>query len=162
MYTNKPTSLRKFLPLIIIGSLVVLSTIVIQWLCGFSIHGAMIDFMGIFFLVFGGFKAINTKAFARAYREYDIITQRFPLWGYLYPFIELALGIAFIMNWQVKAMSLITLILMAIGSIGVYKKLQKRETIQCACLGALFNIPMTYVTLGEDLLMAVMAGLMLF
>ena len=41
------------------------------------------------------------------------------------------------------------------------KSLLQRRKIQCACLGTVFNLPMSYVTLTEDLLMVAMAGAML-
>ena len=36
-----------------------------------------------------------------------------------------------------------------------------RRKVKCACLGAVFNLPMSYVTLAEDGLMAVRAAVML-
>ena len=50
---------------------------------------------------------------------------------------------------------------MAIGSAGVALKLLQGQELMCACLGAVFKIPMTYVTLAEDLIMGLMALLML-
>ena len=50
---------------------------------------------------------------------------------------------------------------MAISSIGVAIELSKKKEIMCACLGVVFKLPMTYVTLLEDLLMAAMALIML-
>ena len=50
---------------------------------------------------------------------------------------------------------------MIVSSIGVTKELAQGRKITCACLGAVFKIPMTYVTLLEDVLMAVMALIML-
>ena len=50
---------------------------------------------------------------------------------------------------------------MAIGSIGVFQALREKKTIQCACLGTALKLPMTKVTLIEDVGMGVMALLML-
>jgi hypothetical protein len=50
---------------------------------------------------------------------------------------------------------------MLISALGVANELRKKQTIMCACLGTVFKIPMTYVTLFEDLLMASMALYML-
>jgi hypothetical protein len=54
-----------------------------------------------------------------------------------------------------------TLILMLIGSIGVLRALLDNRAIRCACLGTALNLPMTTVTLVEDLGMAAMAAAML-
>jgi LSD1 subclass zinc finger protein len=45
--------------------------------------------------------------------------------------------------------------------VGVLLALRGRKSIRCACLGAVLNLPMTTVTLIEDVSMAVMAGAML-
>jgi hypothetical protein len=57
---------------------------------------------------------------------------------------------------------MITLIVMLFSSIGVILAVTNKQKIRCACLGTGFNLPMTTVTIIEDLLMAAMAALMLF
>jgi hypothetical protein len=43
----------------------------------------------------------------------------------------------------------------------VLRALWDKRAIRCACLGTALNLPMTKVTLVEDLTMAAMAALML-
>lgn len=117
--------------------------------------------MGLFFIVFGSFKIMNLRGFVEAYSMYDLLAQRSTLYAYLYPFIELSLGIAYLMRWHLTAINGITLVLMLISAAGVARELAQGRAIMCACLGVVFKIPMTYVTLAEDLLMAVMAMIML-
>lgn len=156
-------SLKNFLPLIIIFSIILLLTTGRQLLMHTrDVHAFMYDFMGLFFIVFGSFKLYNLKAFANAYQMYDLIAQQSKLYAYLYPFIEVTLGICYIMRYQLPIINIITLILMLISAAGVAYALSKKEEFTCACLGALFKIPMTYVTLIEDLLMGLMAFVMLF
>lgn len=50
---------------------------------------------------------------------------------------------------------------MLIGAIGVAKSLLGKQAIRCACLETALNLPMTKVTLIEDLTIAIMAALML-
>ncbi len=56
----------------------------------------------------------------------------------------------------------IAIIILGVSSIGVIKSNLAKQKIQCACLGSVFNLPMSTVTIVEDLLMVVMAELMLF
>jgi hypothetical protein len=149
-YTN-------YIPLISIFLIIISSTILKQFYSGFNVMNAMQDFMGIFFIVFSIFKIINIKGFAEAYSQYDIIAKNFFAYGYIYPFIELGLGIAYLMRWNPLITNSITAGIMLVSSIGVVQQLLKKNVLTCACLGAVFKIPMTYVTLLEDLLMAVMA-----
>lgn len=158
---NKAYSLKNFLPLIIIFSMIIIFTLVRQIIYGFEWMSAMHDFMGSFFIIFGAFKIINLKGFVQAYRMYDILAQRSIFYAYLYPFIELVLGIMYLMRFQLIIANWITLVLMIVSSIGVARELAQNKQIVCACLGAVFKIPMTYVTLAEDLIMGVMAAIML-
>jgi hypothetical protein len=50
---------------------------------------------------------------------------------------------------------------MGFSSIGVIQSVVNKRKIRCACLGAVFNLPMSTVTIMEDLLMVVMSGMML-
>jgi hypothetical protein len=59
------------------------------------------------------------------------------------------------------ATNLATLILMLVGAVGVLKALLNKRAIRCACLGTALNLPMTTITLVEDLGMAAMAAIML-
>jgi Kef-type K+ transport system membrane component KefB len=80
----------------------------------------------------------------------------------VYPFIELTLGLAYLIDFQPFATNAITLVVMAISSIGVIESLLNKRKIRCACLGTVFNLPMSVVTLVEDTLMVLMAAAMLF
>lgn len=122
---------------------------------------AMRNFMAGFFLVFSFFKILNITAFADAYMTYDIIAKRFRPYGVVYPFIELALGVAYLTNFQPVLANLLTFVVMGVSSIGVIQSLIHKRKIQCACLGTVFNLPMSVVTLVEDALMVLMAALML-
>lgn len=51
----------------------------------------------------------------------------------------------------------ITVLLMFVGSIGVYKALTSKRKFKCACLGTSLKLPMTKIALVEDLGMGVMA-----
>jgi copper chaperone CopZ len=126
-----------------------------------SPHVLMRYFMGGFFLVFSFFKLLDLRGFADAYRSYDFLARAIPAWSYAYPFVELALGAAYLLNLAPTAINLATLVLMLVGAAGVLKALFAKLTIRCACLGTALNLPMTKVTLVEDLAMAVMAALAL-
>lgn len=127
----------------------------------YSAHALMNHFMGGFFLVFSFFKFLDLRGFADAYRSYDVVARKVPAWGFVYPFVELLLGVAYIVNFQPVATNVVTLVLMLVGSIGVLKTLLDKRAIRCACLGTVLKLPMTKVTLIEDLGMAAMAAAML-
>lgn len=126
-----------------------------------SIPTFMRHFMAGFFLVFSFFKLLDVSGFVDAYRGYDLLARRSEAWAYAYPFVELFLGILYALNFFPIAVNAVTFILMTIGAVGVLKALLDKQAIRCACLGTALNLPMTKVTLVEDLVMAAMALIML-
>ena len=121
----------------------------------------MRHFMAGFFLVFSFFKLLDLRGFADTFRGYDLFARRSRVYAWSYPFIELALGIAYLVNLWPVAVNVVTLVVMAVGAVGVLRVLLDKRSIRCACLGTALNLPMTKVTLVEDLTMAAMAAGML-
>jgi hypothetical protein len=128
---------------------------------GITVHAWMRWFMAGFFLSFSYFKLLDVKAFADAYRMYDWIAKAVPAWGLAYPLVELGLGLAYAADWAPTATNWITLVLMLVGAGGVIQSNLQKKSIRCACLGTVFNLPMSTVTIVEDLSMAAMAVWML-
>jgi copper chaperone CopZ len=147
--------LRTYKPLLIIGIFILVVSLITS---SGSLHIGMNHFMAGFFLVFSFFKLLDIKGFAESYSSYDILAMKFPLYGYVYPFMELALGLAFLSGFEPLLINWITIGLMGFSSIGVIRSVLNKEKIRCACLGAVFDLPMSTVTIVEDLLMVAMAG----
>ena len=122
----------------------------------------MLDFMGLFYIVFGFFKMLDLKGFPESFKMYDPLAKRLPIYGWIYPFIETALGIMFLMRYEVNIALIMTLVVLGITTIGVSKTLIDKKSIRCACLGTALKLPMTEATLIENTLMITMAALMLF
>jgi copper chaperone CopZ len=121
----------------------------------------MQNFMGAFFLVFSFFKLLDLKGFAKSYFSYDIIAKRWMGWGYVYAFIELTLGLAYLVRFDPLITNIITFVVMSISIIGVLQSVLNKRKIKCACLGAVFNLPMSAITIIEDALMIGMSGVMI-
>jgi len=154
--------LATYKPLILILAYIGVSSVLIQIPTGaVSANETMRYFMAGFFLVFSFFKLLDLQSFANAYAGYDLLAQRWRPWGLMYPLIELALGLAYLVHWQAALTNLLTLIVMGFSAIGVLRAVLGEEEIRCACLGTVFQLPMSTVTIIEDLGMAAMAGLML-
>ena len=149
-------------PILLIFFYIILVTTLVQTQnAKFDFMQAMRHFMSGFFLVFSFFKLLNLKGFAESYVMYDVLAKQIPVWAYLYVFIELGLGIAFLINFNPIITNSITVVVMSISIIGVLQSVLNKKKIQCACLGAVFNLPMSTVTIIEDALMIVMSGIML-
>jgi copper chaperone CopZ len=150
-------------PILLIFGYITGTTILLQAVQGrFDFMEWMRHFMAGFFLVFSFFKLLNLRGFADSYRMYDVVARYFPAWAYLYAFLELGLGLANLLNWQPFWTSVITLLVMSVSIIGVLQTVLNKRQIQCACLGAVFNLPMSTVTIVEDGLMIAMSAAMLY
>jgi len=88
---------------------------------------------------------------------YYIIAKRIPVWGYIYAFLELGLGLSYATNFKSSIINYITLLVMSVSIIGVLQSVFNKRKIKCACLGAVFNLPMSTVTIIEDALMIAMS-----
>lgn len=158
------TETDSYLPLYIIVGLISLVTVVLAIKTGtegqFMWTSVMNNFMAGFFLVFSGFKLLDIKGFAEGYSTYDLLAKRFFGYGYIYPFLELILGMLYVTQVASPMLHIVTFILMSFSGIGVAIKLLKHEQFQCACLGTFLKVPLTKITLVEDFGMAIMALLM--
>lgn len=121
----------------------------------------MNHFMAGFFLVFSFFKLLNLQGFADSYATYDILAKRWRAYAFVYAFTELLLGLAYLSGYAPLLTNLVTVTVMSLSLVGVLQSLSDKKKIKCACLGDVFNLPMSAITVIEDVLMIVMSAIML-
>jgi copper chaperone CopZ len=159
---NDKSFFTTYKPLLLVFAYILLVTLAVEFAHGdFEMHRFMPNFMAGFFLVFSFFKLLDLRGFAQSYAMYDVLAKKIPAYGYVYPFMELALGVAYLLGYRPADVNLATLLVMGFSSIGVILAVINKQKIRCACLGTGFNLPMTTVTIIEDLLMVAMSIYML-
>lgn len=121
----------------------------------------MMDWMGIFLVVFGGFKLLDIQGFVEGFASYDVIAKRYPAYGYVFPFIEILLGTLYLLGFMFLVQNVAVLLLSLLGMYSAYAVITNKLEVRCVCLGSLFHIPMTWATFVENTLMVVMVGIML-
>jgi len=126
-----------------------------------DMQAIMLDFMGLFYIVFSFFKMLDLKGFPDSFRMYDPLAKRIPVYGKVYPFIETILGLMFLLRFQVEIALVATIIILGITTVGVTKALLDKRAIRCACLGTALKLPMTEATFIENAIMLVMAVILL-
>jgi YHS domain-containing protein len=161
---GRGTKWTDYIPLMVIIALTLLAACAKQYAYpgGWSWMPWMHDFMGFFLVVFSMFKFFNMKGFADGFHMYDILAKAFRPYGYVYPFLELALGLGYLAHWQPGVVYTATVVLMVFGSLGVLNALRKGLDLDCACMGTVLKVPLSTVALLEDLGMAAMAAGMIF
>jgi cation transport ATPase len=154
--------LATYKPILLIGAFITGITLLIETASGpFNWERWMQNFMAAFFLVFSFFKLLDLKGFAESYSTYDVVAKKWVGWGYVYAFLELLLGVAFLTRFNPFVTNAVTFVVMTISIIGVLQTVLGKKKIKCACLGAVFNLPMSTVTIIEDGLMIAMSAVML-
>jgi copper chaperone CopZ len=127
----------------------------------FTLDNWFMSYMGVFFMLFSFLKLLNVQGFSTTFSRYDYLAKTIPGFAICYPCLELFLGIAFLTQTFLIAAGLITLIVMVSQSIGVANVLRTNQTIQCACLGTAISLPVSYLTLFENLVMILMSAYMI-
>jgi hypothetical protein len=119
-------------------------------------------FMGIFMITFATFKFAGYKMFVEMFPMYDLVARRAKLYAYLFPFLEFGLGALFLLSAPVSVRSGLVILVMGVSAMGVINSVYiEKKTIQCACLGNIIKLPLSGVTIFEDVLMVVAAVAML-
>lgn len=159
--TPEPKNIKRYWPLFIL--------ILIALLASFAVargtqQGFMVwmhFFMGFFLCQFAMLKLFHPSGFADGFQMYDLVAKKFRLYAYVYPYIELALGLAYLSFTALILTYFVTILVMGVGAVGVIRSLKAGLDLRCACMGTILDVPLSTVTLSEDIAMGMMAFLML-
>ena len=150
------SQIQELFPLFLIFFYITVFSIIINR-TNFQLDNFMYDFMGLFYIVFSFFKFLDYKNFPSTFSMYDPIAKIFPLYGWMYPFIETILGLFFLLRIQLFISLCVTITILGITTVGVTRSLMNKSNIQCACLGTALKLPMTKATFIENFIMIIMA-----
>lgn len=159
--STKKTKLQELRPLFIIFGYITIASILLHYQ-SLNLNDVMLDFMGLFYIVFSFFKILDLKGFPDSFKMYDPLAKAVPVYGWMYPFIETILGLMFLMRYQIPIALIATIIILGVTTIGVTRTLIDKKSIQCACLGTALKLPMTEATFIENAIMIIMALVMIF
>ena len=109
--------------------------------------------MGTILILFGILKLYDIQKFVNIFQKYDLISNKIPQYAYLYPFIEIALGMAYLQKIKLHTTDIITMLVMIISIISVFLSIISGKKLRCGCMGSFFHIPLSYVTLSENFIM---------
>ena len=154
--TIKVSKVKQLKPLFIILTYISITSLLLNFK-NWNSTEAMLDFMGLFYIIFSFFKILDIRGFSMSFRMYDPLAIKVPLYGSIYPFIEIFLGVMLLMRIEVKVALILTIMILSITTIGVTKTLINKTKINCACLGTTLKLPMTEATFIENAIMLIMA-----
>lgn len=158
--TEEKSKLQQLKPLLLIFLYLFAAAFLLNYK-DWNLNSAMLDFIGLFYIVFSFFKLLDLKGFPESFRMYDPLAKIIPAYGWIYPFIELTLGLMFLMRFEISIALIATILILGTTTVGVTKTLLDKKSIRCACLGTALKLPMTEATFIENAIMLVMAITML-
>jgi hypothetical protein len=116
-----------------------------------------LNFMGCILIIFGLLKLYDIHMFSQIFQKYDIISKNIPAYSYAYPFIEILLGISYLKKIYISEVKVMTIFLMIVSITSVIISMLVGAKLRCGCMGTFFHIPLSYVTLSENIVMLYMA-----
>lgn len=161
MIERQQSRIQNYFPLIVIIIVSIIAGFVMTAITGYTWRMWMANFMGLFFFLLATFKFFDLEGFADGFAMYDIPTYYFKPYAYIYPFIEFGLGLLFLGHLVPMLTNILTIIVMLVSFVGVVTALVKKRDVTCACLGTVIKIPLTSLSLIENIGMAFLSFVML-
>lgn len=117
--------------------------------------------MGYFMVILGMLKVFDLKGFKKGFAKYDIVTQSVPAYGFIYPFVELGLGLLFLSQSFLIFGYVATAVVMTVGLAGIMRATGQGKKLNCACMGNVLAVPLSTVSKIENGSMIIMSVVML-
>ena len=150
--------MKKYWPLIVVVLLSISGgAVLVNSSINRSFMSFMVNFSGLFFLFLSCLKFWDLNGFVEGFVKYDLLAARVRLYGYIYPFLELFIALSFLAHFFLPGVAIFTVILMTFGAVGVFSALSKGLDLKCACMGTKLNLPLSSVTIVENVGMGIMA-----
>ena len=147
IHHTAPTSIWSYWPIALIYIVATLVSLYsVQW---HTYPDFMSHLMGWVLIFFGVIKLSNVVGFADGFAKYDPLAKRSITYAQSYPFLEITLGVLFILQLFILSATLITLFIYSASLYGAVQSLLKKETLHCVCLGTYFKLPLSTVTIIE-------------
>ncbi|MEM7693355.1 MAG: MauE/DoxX family redox-associated membrane protein [Pseudomonadota bacterium] len=112
-------------------------------------------------------KLQDVEGFANGFLGYDLLARKAPIYAMIYPYAEAFAGLGMMlmianMGPLVWVVAPVSLVIGAIGAVSVVKAVYvDKRALKCACVGGGSNVPLGFVSLTENLVMAGMGVWML-
>ena len=139
-----------------------IASVVVWWQEGWVVASFPPTFISISMCLLAMLKLQDLEKFSTMFLNYDLLAQRWPWYGYIYPFAELGAGVLMLAGVLTWLSAPVALVIGTIGAVSVFKAVYiDRRKLKCACVGGSSNVPLGFVSLTENLMMVGMAVWML-
>ena len=153
-----------YTPVLAVFAVALLIAVAIAWLRFGTLVSVSIlpNFIATAMCLLAILKLQDVEKFSTMFLNYDLLAQKWPGYGYVYPFAELGAGVLMLAGALTWLSAPVALVIGGVGAVSVFKAVyvDKRE-LKCACVGGASNVPLGFVSLTENLMMIAMAAAML-
>lgn len=158
----QPSLYKTYLPLIVTAlSSFVIGCIITIVFKDINFSAFIMNGMGVFITTIGILKLKNVARFVSMFSQYDPLAKRWHTYAKVYPYLETALGLLILFNLFIAVTQIAVIFIYTCTTIGIIHSLAKEKKLQCGCLGGGIQLPLSKVTIFENLAMVLMALLTL-
>lgn len=125
------------------------------------VSNIILQFLGLYYVVFSFFKLLDLNGFSISFAMYDAIAKYVPIYGKIYPFLKVAIGVLLLLKYQLILALVTAIFTLGATTIGVIRVLMEKKQLRCVSLGTTLNIPLTKAILIEKMVILFMACWML-
>lgn len=151
-------------PVIAVFGMAALMALAVSW----AAYGSLLTvravewFIAIAMSILAILKLRDVESFSNMFLGYDLLAQRWVRYAYLYPFGEALAGVLMIAHALLWLAIPVAFFIGTIGAVSVFKAVYiDRRELTCACVGGDSKVPLGFISLTENLMMAGMAIWML-
>ncbi len=120
-------------------------------------------FMGISICALAMLKLMDVESFAASFVKYDLATQRWRVWGKIYPGVELLIGMGFLFNPPLPIAGWAALLIGVPGMASVIKAIYiDKLALNCACVGGNTKTPLGIISFSEYAMLSLMGFVVSF
>ena len=160
----KDPNATSYQPVLAVFAVAALLALAMAWASARPLVGAatLQSFIAISMSILALLKLQDVEKFSSMFLGYDLLAQRYVPYAYVYPFGELLAGVLMLAGALPWLSIPVALFIGTVGAVSVFKAvyIDERE-LKCACVGGSSNVPLGFVSLTENLMMAGMAVWML-
>lgn len=152
-----------YVPVLAVFAVAALIALPFVWLKDGSVWLSSVPtFVSVAMCLLAMLKLQDVERFSTMFLNYDLLAQKWPPYGYIYPFAELGAGVLMLAGILTWLSAPVALLIGGIGAVSVFKAVYvDKRHLKCACVGGSSNVPLGFVSLTENLMMITMAVWML-
>ena len=151
-------------PVLMLFAMAFAMALAVNWLVDQSLFAAatLPRFIAIAMCLLALQKLKDVESFSTMFLNYDMLARRWVPYGYVYPFAEGLAGVLMLAGALIWLAAPLALAIGTIGAVSVFKAVyvDQRE-LKCACVGGDSSVPLGFVSLTENVMMAGMGAWML-